>query len=184
MKHRPLQNINLAQLMREGGSTSARDEIQDYIALHDERIPLQGKALWKATVTRIEGEGGLEFWLSGEIAGNAIMECRRCLTPTPTPVRAHFQYLLRYQLGLQHPEAIEEDEEEILLFGHPDLDLEPILSEAFALELPYTTLCKEDCKGLCPVCGANLNEVDCGHLPQTQTKLAAELSRLLGEIKD
>ncbi|MCL6633948.1 MAG: hypothetical protein K6T63_15125, partial [Alicyclobacillus herbarius] len=80
MKHRPLQNINLAQLLREGGSTSARDEIQDYIALHNERIPLEGKALWKATVTRIEGEGGLEFWLSGEIAGNAIMECRRCLT--------------------------------------------------------------------------------------------------------
>jgi uncharacterized protein len=183
MKQRPLQNINLAQLMREGGSVGARDEIQDYIALHNERIPLQGKALWQVTVTRIEGERGLELWLSGEIAGNAIMECRRCLAPSPTPVRAHFQYLLRYQSGLPHPEFIEENNAEVLLFGHPDLDLEPLLSEAFALELPYTTLCKGDCKGLCPVCGANLNEVQCGHLPQDQPRLARELSKLLGEIE-
>jgi len=183
MKQRPLQNINLAQLMREGGSVGARDEIQDYIALHNERIPLQGKALWRVTVTRLEGERGLEFWLSGEIAGNAIMECRRCLTPSPTPVRAHFQHLLRYQPGLPHPEFIEENDAEVLLFGHPDLDLEPLLSEAFALELPYTILCREDCKGLCPVCGANLNEVQCDHLTQGQHRLARELSKLLGEIE-
>jgi len=182
MKARPLQSINLSQLIRVGGSISAQNEIRDYIALPNERIPLEEKAVWKATVTRLEGEGGVEFWLSGEIAGKALMECRRCLTPTPTPVRAHFQYLLRYQLGLQHLEVIEENGEEILLFGHPDLDLEPLLSEAFALELPYTTLCKEDCKGLCPVCGANLNEVDCGHQPRKETRLGAELSKLLDEL--
>lgn len=184
MKLRPLQNINLSQLMREGGSTSAQDEIWDYIALPGERIPLEGKAIWKVTVTRLEGEGGVEFWLSGEIAGSALMECRRCLTPTPTPIRAHFQYLLRYQPGLPHPEVIEEDQEEILLFGHPDLDLEPLLSEAIALELPFTALCKEDCKGLCPVCGANLNEMDCGHQQKPQTKLGTELSKLLDHLKD
>ncbi len=184
MKPRALQNINLSQLIREGGSTSTQNEIWDYLALHDERIPLEGKAVWKVNATRLEGEGGVEFWLSGEVAGSALMECRRCLTPTPTPVRAHFQYLLRYQPGLQHLEAIEENEEEILLFGHPDLDLEPLLSEAFALELPFTTLCKEDCKGLCPVCGANLNVADCGHRQEPQSRLSAELARLLGDIKD
>jgi uncharacterized protein len=184
MKEIYIQSINLSRLLREGGSTEARGEIRDHIALEKERIPLEGPARWKASVTRIEGEGGQEFWLSGEIAGNAMLECRRCLVPTPTPVRAHFQYMLRYQPGLQHLEAVEEDQEEILLFGHPDLDLGPLLSEAFALELPYTTLCKEDCKGLCPVCGANRNEVDCGHREESQSKLAAELSRLLGDWQD
>ncbi|GIW34759.1 DUF177 domain-containing protein [Meiothermus sp.] len=182
MKEPHIQSINLSRLLREGGSTDARDEILEYIALQEERIPLEGPAKWKVSVTRLEGEGGQEFWLSGEIAGNALLECRRCLTPTPTPVRAHFQYMLRYEAGLQQLEVIEEGEEEILLFGHPDFDLAPLLGEAFALELPYTTLCKEDCKGLCPVCGANLNEVDCGHQPKPQTKLGAELSRLLGDL--
>ncbi|ADD27614.1 YceD family protein [Meiothermus ruber] len=184
MKQRPIPSINLARLIREGGSTSAKDEIWDYIALPNERIPLVGPAVWRVSVTKMEGEGGVDFWLSGEIAGNALMECRRCLTPTPAAVRAHFQYLLRYQSGLAHLEAIEENEEEILLFGHPDLDLEPLLSEAFALELPYTVLCKEDCKGLCPVCGANLNEVDCGHQAKTHSRLEAELSKLLDGLKD
>ncbi|MCX7782765.1 MAG: DUF177 domain-containing protein [Meiothermus sp.] len=184
MKEMHIQSINLSRLMREGGSTDARGEILEYISLEKERIPLEGPAKWKVGVTRVEGEGGQEFWLSGEIAGNAILECRRCLTPTPTPVRAHFQYMLRYQPGLPQLQAIEEDDEEILLFGHPDLDLGPLLSEAFALELPYTTLCKEDCKGLCPVCGANRNEVDCGHREEPQTKLGAELSKLMGDLKD
>lgn len=178
-----IYSINLSRLMREGGSTDTRGEIPEYLALKQERILLDGLARWKVGITRVEGEGGQEFWLSGEIAGNAILECRRCLTPTPTPVHAHFQYMLRYQPGLPHLEAIEEDEEEILLFGHPDLDLGPLLSEAFALELPYTTLCKADCQGLCPVCGANRNHLDCGHHQEAQTKLGAELSRLLGDVK-
>jgi uncharacterized metal-binding protein YceD (DUF177 family) len=265
MEEMHIQSVNLSRLLREGGSTDARGEILERIALGNERIPLDGPARWRVSVTRVEGEGGQEFWLSGEIAGNAVLECRRCLTPTPTPVRAHFQYMLRYQPGLQHLEAhstdaatrksavrddagsaprnqrleahstdaatrksavrddagsaprnqrleahstdaatrksasahgagdlprnqrleaIEEDGEEILLFGHPDLELGPLLSEAFALELPYTALCKEDCKGLCPVCGANRNEMDCGHREEPQTKLSAELSRLLGDLKD
>ena len=184
MKEAHLQSINLSRLLREGGSTDASGEILEYIPLENERIPLQGPARWKASVTRVEGEGGQEFWLSGEIAGYAILECRRCLTPTPTPVRAYFQSMLRYQPGLQHLEAIEENDEDILLFGHPDLNLEPLLSEAFALELPLTALCRTDCKGLCPVCGANRNEVDCGHPQKLQSKLGAELSRLLGNLQD
>jgi len=179
-----IQSINLSRLLREGGSTEARGEIPEFQALEKERIPLDGPARWKVGITRVEGEGGQEFWLSGEIAGNAFLECRRCLTPTPTSVRAHFQYMLRYQPGLQHLEAIEEGEEEILLFGHPDLDLGPLLSEAFALELPYTSLCKEDCKGLCSVCGVNLNETDCGHREEPQTRLCLEFTKLLGDLKD
>jgi uncharacterized protein len=70
-----------------------------------------------------------------------------------------------------------------LLFGHPDLDLGPLLSEAFALEIPYTTLCKADCRGLCPVCGASRNQQDCGHQEEPQTRLGTELSRLLGDVK-
>jgi uncharacterized protein len=127
------------------------------------------------------GEG--ELWLSGEIAGYAIMECRRCLDPTPTPVRAYFQHMLRYQPGLEGLEAIEEDDQEIFLFGQPDLELSPFLCEAFALELPYTALCQEDCPGLCEYCGANLKRTPQNCCPQRAQKskegrLAAHLRKL------
>ncbi|RDI95607.1 DUF177 domain-containing protein [Meiothermus sp. QL-1] len=173
-------SINLSRLLREGGTASAQGEITEAILVEQERIPLHTPARWRVSVTRLEREQGQAFWLSGEVAGYALMECRRCLAPTPTPVRAHFQYLLRYVAGLAHPVVVEEDEEDVLLFGHPNLDLSLFLSEAFALELPYTVLCREDCKGLCPVCGANRNEVDCGHR-EGRTRLAEALARLLQE---
>lgn len=173
-----LPSINLSRLLREGGSLQAQGELLGAVALEGGEIPLHTPAKWGVSVTRLEGEGGQEFWLSGEIAGYAVMECRRCLGPTPVLVQAHFQTMLRYTPGLAHPLLVE-DEEEVLLFGHPILDLSPILSEAFALELPYTALCREDCKGLCPICGANRNEVNCGHQEKPRTRLAEALSHLL-----
>lgn len=43
------------------------------------------------------------------------------------------------------------------------IDLSGALLSAIVMETPFVVLCREDCAGLCPVCGANLNEEDCGH---------------------
>ena len=43
------------------------------------------------------------------------------------------------------------------------IDLEPLVREAVGLELPMAPLCRPDCQGLCPTCGTDRNEVDCGH---------------------
>jgi uncharacterized protein len=174
-------SINLARLLREGGTAEADGVISGEIDLGGETLELEGPAPWRVGVTSVSGEGGQEFWMSGEIAGKAVLECRRCLTPTATPVRAHFQNLLRYAPGVEGLEVLEQDDEEIFLFGHPNLDLEPFLTEAFAVELPITVLCKEDCKGLCPVCGANRNETNCGHLEKSG-KLGNELDKLFDNL--
>ncbi|MDX2007502.1 MAG: DUF177 domain-containing protein [Meiothermus sp.] len=181
MRPNEIPSINFAHILREGGTTQALGEIVGQIELEHERIPLDGAAKWKASATRVDGEQGLEFWLSGEIAGTALLECARCLDPTPTPVRANFQYMLRYQNGLHGLEVVEEGDEEIFLFGNPSLDLTPFLSEAFALELPYTVLCREDCQGLCEHCGANLNRTpDCceARKQPKEGKMAAALQKL------
>ena len=169
MDHKTIQSINLARLLREGGTAEASGEIEGQIKAEEVLVELDGKALWKVSVTSV---GDDELWLSGEIAGNALLECRRCLEPTSTPVRAHFQNLLRYQPGAEGLQIVEEDEEEIFVFGNPNLDLSPFLSEAFLLEVPYTTLCKEDCQGLCPVCGVNRNKTNCGHTEEKPGKLS------------
>lgn len=174
-------SINLARLLREGGTAEADGVISGVIDLGGEPLGLEGYTPWRVSVTSVSGEGGQEFWMSGEIAGKAILECRRCLTPTATPVRAYFQNLLRYAPGVEGLEVLEQDDEEIFLFGHPNLELEPFLIEAFALELPITVLCKENCKGLCPVCGANRNETDCGHLEKS-SKLGNELDKLFDNL--
>ena len=179
MDHRAVQSINLARLLREGGTAEAGGEIQGAIRTGDEEFQLDGPALWKASVAAV-GDG--ESWLSGEVAGKVMMECARCLEPTPAVVRAYFQHMLRYEPGLDQIELIEEDEEEIYLFGRPDLDLSPFLAEAFVTAMPFTVLCQEDCKGLCPVCGANRNKVDCGHEEAHEGGKLAGLKQFLDEV--
>ncbi|GGM98047.1 hypothetical protein GCM10007092_09720 [Thermus composti] len=171
-------NINLSRLLKEGGTARAAGVVREAFSVGAERFPLVGEATWKVVVTAVGGE---EYWLSGEVEGVALMECRRCLKPTPTPVRAHFQHLLRYEPGLEAVTFHEEAEDEYYAFGLPDLDLLPFLTEAFVTEMPYTVLCEEGCKGLCPVCGADRNLVDCGHEVAVRHPFAS-LKDLLPEL--
>jgi uncharacterized protein len=54
-------------------------------------------------------------------------------------------------------EELEEEEEELLVFGQPEVDFAPLLTELVAIEVPLTALCREDCRGLNED-GVNLNE--------------------------
>jgi uncharacterized protein len=178
MDYGKVVSINLARLLKEGGTARASGVVGEAFQVGEERFPLAGEASWKVAVSSV---GGKEYWLSGEVEGVVYMECRRCLKPTPTHVRAHFQHLLRYEPGLAGVVFHEEDEDEYYAFGEPDLDLLPFLTEAFVTEMPFTVLCQEGCKGLCPVCGADRNLVDCGHQVETPHPLLG-LKNLLPEL--
>lgn len=107
--------------------------------------------------------------------------CGRCLTPVSVDVPVDFELSLvpaeaddesaRHEKdGNKGPVggsfAANEAEEET--YSGKVIDLDPIVREQIALALPSYPVCKDACKGLCPVCGANLNERDCGcdrHVP-------------------
>jgi uncharacterized protein len=59
--------------------------------------------------------------------------------------------------------SFELDEVDAEPFNGKVIDLDPIVREQLLLALPVTVVCREDCKGLCTVCGQDLNESDCGH---------------------
>ena len=59
------------------------------------------------------------------------------------------------------------------------IDLQPILREYALLEVPIKALCRPDCRGLCPVCGQDLNKRDCGHRPERGQSPFAALSDFL-----
>ena len=82
----------------------------------------------------------------------------------PTPVDASFDLIFRpanvdVAVG-EH--AITEDETEIGYYEKSGLPLEDVVREQVLLTLPGRALCREDCKGLCPHCGADRNAGDCG----------------------
>lgn len=59
--------------------------------------------------------------------------------------------------------SFELDEIDAEPFDGKTIDLDPVVREQVLLALPVSVLCREDCKGLCPTCGQDLNEKDCGH---------------------
>ena len=71
--------------------------------------------------------------------------------------------------------ADDEDEADyVLVNADKTIDLAEALLPSLVMETPYVVLCKSDCKGLCPVCGCNLNEEDCGHAAQIEQKREEE----------
>ncbi|HEX8002207.1 MAG TPA: DUF177 domain-containing protein [Mycobacteriales bacterium] len=94
--------------------------------------------------------------VSGTVSGPLVGECGRCLDPVTSSVEVDLQELYAY------PESDATEDEASRLEGD-FLDLEPALRDAVVLALPLTPLCREDCGGLCAVCGARRDDVDCGH---------------------
>jgi uncharacterized protein len=109
------------------------------------------------------------------VTGSAVApltgECARCLDPVTSQVEVSFQELYLYGPG---PEGEEADDEDRYLDGDL-LDLEPAFRDAVVLALPLSPLCREDCPGLCPECGAHLAEAgpDHGHGESMDPRWAA-----------
>ena len=94
--------------------------------------------------------------VSGTVSAPLVGECGRCLEPVTSSAEVDLQELYAY------PESDATEDEAGRLEGD-FLDLEPALRDAVVLALPLTPLCREDCGGLCAVCGARRDDVDCGH---------------------
>ena len=101
--------------------------------------------------------------LRGKLAGKFQVPCARCVEPVDLPLGADFDLIFR-PLGADAdgPErSITSPETEIGYYQRDSLSLEDVLREQVMLSLPVRTLCKPDCKGLCPRCGQNRNSQDC-----------------------
>lgn len=91
------------------------------------------------------------------------LECRRCLKPVEREVKGEIVRLLVRETEETPPEELELEEEDLGVahFQGEEIELLPFLEEEIQLEVPMKPLCRPDCKGLCPECGANWNETTC-----------------------
>ena len=154
--------LNLAPLLNQapGSADEVAGEgllVPDPEVLEADDLTLDGPLAWEVMVRNAGGDD--DFIVQGSVSGTAVMECRRCLTAVPTEARATFLLPMEYRAGEAdlRLDEVAEDEEELLLFGHPEVDLAGLLAQLFAIELPITVVCREGCKGL-SLDGVNLNE--------------------------
>jgi len=100
------------------------------------------------------------------------VECVRCLNPVLQPLHTDFTELYAFSRRYMTESGLIMPETGII-------DLTPVLREYMLLEIPISPLCRQDCKGLCPVCGNNLNETICQHDDEPGDPRLAALKDLL-----
>ncbi|MDP2690016.1 MAG: DUF177 domain-containing protein [Deltaproteobacteria bacterium] len=116
--------------------------------------------------------------VTGEINATVRLECSRCLKEFEHAMDIPFSdFFVRHGAEQREKELRPEDMEINFLEG-PDIDTSEMILAQLALEDPMQPLCSPDCKGLCPVCGADLNKGPCG------CEKAEKIDQRLAGIKD
>jgi uncharacterized protein len=123
--------------------------------------------------------------LRGRFSGSFQVPCARCVEPVEVPLAADFDLIFRpVSADSEAPErSITAPETEIGYYQEDSLSLEDVLREQVLLALPVRTLCKSDCKGLCPRCGENRNSKACSCDEGPSDPRWEALAGLRGRIK-
>jgi DUF177 domain-containing protein len=150
-----IELVNLEHGRAEFAHVYQPDELGSF----DERVSLVEPATVNGTVRM----AGPEVFVNGHVKTRAAVECDRCLKQVELPVDTDFE--LEYVTGptYESSEAAEltEDEMSVAVFDGEAIDVDEIVKEQVLLVVPTRTLCRPDCKGICPECGIDKNTGDC-----------------------
>jgi len=128
------------------------------------------------------------FWVEGRVMsgsegilivqatvkGHSILQCGSCMEPYSYPV--DFSFTAEFRTSGDDPD--------IYLYKGYSIDIEDAIMDNFFLELPTLRRCKEDCKGLCPHCGINLNENQCNCICEEEKEQEDDIDSRLAVLKD
>jgi uncharacterized protein len=106
---------------------------------------------------RMQETGAQEYFWRGRLQGRSVGQCRRCLTELRIPIDAEVNLMFSGD-----PDAEADPSVYPLAPRATHIDLLQVVREEVALSVPGYPLCREDCAGLCPRCGADLNAGRCG----------------------
>lgn len=112
--------------------------------------------------------------VQGDFSAETTLECGRCLIDFDHELNWDFTELYAF-----NKKSVSESD--LLVPEDQQIDLQPLIREYALLEIPINPICKPGCKGLCSVCGENLNEIDCGHKDFSEESPFSGLKDLLDE---
>jgi DUF177 domain-containing protein len=110
-----------------------------------------------------------------QLSAAVELECDRCLDRYDGDVRAKFEeeYLPVIDVSSGRPVQSERTDETFFISPNHIVDLTDAVRQHLLLAIPMHTVCSEDCRGLCPTCGTNLNLAQCGCVDEEQHPFAA-----------
>ena len=98
-----------------------------------------------------------EVSVAGHVTAYLNSRCVRCLEDVRRPIEADFDVI--------YARKQTDDPDKYLITGSK-LPIDEAVRDALIMEIPIRILCSEDCRGLCPICGANLNKESCSCEPE------------------
>lgn len=124
-------------------------------------VSQSGDVRWVGCLAREDGR--IRF--SGAITGSLEVACDRCLDPTGLEVSGEFDLFFEQRDDLEYEEnaeiELEEPDTRTSFMKGTRLDVREVIGEQLQLAIPMKPLCRDDCRGLCPECGQNLNNATC-----------------------
>lgn len=152
--------FNVAQLLKSAIGTTRQYEIEDDITGIDADLevvkPLVGKIRLLRTTDGI--------LVTGRLHTDVRVSCRRCLKSFDLPVDFALEEQFRPSVDVYTGTALPaEDGEDVVTRTdlHHMLDLTEVVRQDLLLSMPMSPLCSQDCRGLCPRCGEDLNTEEC-----------------------
>jgi len=114
----------------------------------------------------------------------AVLECARCLAPLRRPIEIGIEEeFLPERDPLTGVRLDDVDPDAFRIDARQHLDLSEAIRQYVQAALPISTLCRPDCAGLCPRCGADRNEAECGCPPEDNDQRWDALAALAGELR-
>lgn len=140
-----------------------------------------GEIAWQGEIRYAEPG----FRLTASLSYDQTVACKRCLKPVTVPVESRVELLLLVSEGEAAPGEYELEEEdlEVVYLDDEVVDLDALLMQQLELDVPMHVLCREDCRGLCPVCGVDRNEVECDCDTREVDPRWAELMRFRRDVE-
>lgn len=150
--------IDLAKV----GTTAKQVELEFDPAdfdLEGELVTLTGDTVFVGETQRVDDRATVR----GKISTDVSLDCTRCLEPIATHLDIPFRAIFVGQPGEERDleREIGDDKLDESVVGDGRIEMVEVVREQLLLALPEQIFCREDCKGLCPKCGANLNLIDC-----------------------
>jgi uncharacterized protein len=152
--------IELDKLEERGGKFTRLYEAND-LPLDDPEVRLIGPA---EVSGRLQREGN-EVALRGRLKSKLEVVCGRCLRPVELPIAADFseRFVRAVSWAAEEQHELQAEDLNISVFDGEGIELDDLVREELLLAVPVNVLCREDCQGLCPICGTdrNLNPCQC-----------------------
>ncbi len=171
--------IDVAQIPEEGLEIDSALETGEVHLEGEDSFSLEPGGRVKVRVEKGESDS---VHVRGKLSAGLGVECSRCLERFALPVAQQLDlfYLPRLPRQQEEEEDVELQDRELVVafYGGGRIDLGETVREQLMLALPMKRLCREDCRGLCPVCGGNRNQKDCGcAMPEDHVSPFAKLLR-------